>query len=110
MFGFHSKCKRVCLTHHVFADDLFIFTKGSEDSVNVHKVLQLFHSFSGLQMNCSKSEMFVHGISHNVIEVMKSSTGFSIGTLLVRYLGVPLVSKCLALKDCKPLVNKIVTY
>lgn len=33
MISFHPKCKRVCLTHLAFADDMLIFTKGELKSV-----------------------------------------------------------------------------
>lgn len=42
-FDFHPKCKRIGLSHLVFADDLLIFTKGNLSSVlGVKKVLDLF--------------------------------------------------------------------
>ena len=35
-------------------------------------------------------------------------TGFKMGTLPVKYLGVPLVTKRLSERDCAPLVEKII--
>ena len=43
------------------------------------------------------------------MEEIQKETGFKIGTLPVRYLGVPLVTRRLTTKDCEPLVGKITT-
>lgn len=68
---FHPKCKKIGLTHLVFADDLLIFTKGNLDSViEVKHVLNLFYSFSGLQVNCTKCEIFCYGIPNPVLEAI----------------------------------------
>ncbi|XP_039022529.1 uncharacterized protein LOC120155005 [Hibiscus syriacus] len=47
------------------------------------------------------------GISPRNLEVIKTSTGFKIGLLPVRYLGVPLVPRKLTIKDFYPLIDKI---
>lgn len=47
--GFHSKSKKIKLTHLNFADDLLIFIDGSLESVQcVLKVLSDFEQRSGL--------------------------------------------------------------
>lgn len=62
--NFHPKCKKISLIHLVFAYDLLIFIKENLYSVvGVKQVLDLVHVFSGLQINCSKSEIFCFGIS-----------------------------------------------
>lgn len=56
---YHPKCKKLGLTHLVFVDDLLIFTKGNLNSITgVKQVLHLFYVFFGLQVNCSKNELF----------------------------------------------------
>lgn len=58
---FHPKCFRV---HLSFADDLLIFAKGTVDSVNgIWCILQEFHYFSSLQLNVSKTDIFVAGMA-----------------------------------------------
>lgn len=104
----HPKCKKIGLSHLVFVDDLLIFTKGNLDSVvGVKHVLDLFYSFFGAAVNCLKSEIFCSGIPNPVLEAIHEATDFSIGWQLIRYLGVPLVSKHLSLKDCQPLIDKV---
>ena len=108
VFSYHPKCKKVKLTHLCFADDLLIFTKGNMDSVvGVQNVLKLFYTFSGLQVNCAKCEIYSSGVNKENLEEIQSYTGFKLGMLPVRYLGVPLVTRRLTEKDCAPLVDKI---
>lgn len=60
IFSFHPKCKRLCLTHLAFADDLLIFTKGDLSYVTgVQKILELFYLYSGLQVNNAKCEILI---------------------------------------------------
>ena len=85
-----------------------IFTKGNVESIlGVQSVLKLFYHFSGLQLNNEKSEFFSSGIPREVRAEKQRTTGFKCGTLPVRYLGVPLVTRRLSFKDCASLVDKI---
>ena len=107
VFKYHLKCHRIQLIHLCFADDLLIFSKGDLKSVDgIQNVLKIFYSFSSLQFNSAKIELFSVGISRAVLEEIQQATGFKIGTLLVRYLGVPLVTRRLTANDCAPLVEK----
>ena len=70
-----------------FADYLLIFTKGIVDSmIDSQKVLQLFYTFSGLQLNYAKIEMYSTGIRRKILDKVQQKTGFKIGCLPVRYL------------------------
>ena len=106
VFSYHPKCKKVGLTHLCFVDDLLIFTKGNVDFVvGIQRVLQVFYSFS--QLNNAKCEIYSTGIGREVLEEIQQKTGFKLGLLLVRYLGVPLVTRRLTNNDCAPLIEKI---
>ncbi|XP_039057772.1 uncharacterized protein LOC120201183 [Hibiscus syriacus] len=108
MFSFHPKCKNIGLTHLSFADDLLIFCKGKLEFVlGVITVLDCFYEFSVLKLNAGKYELFTAGMSHHIIESIISFTGFKQGRLLVRYLGVSLVTKKLTEKDCQALIDNI---
>ncbi|XP_039057030.1 uncharacterized protein LOC120200200 [Hibiscus syriacus] len=108
IFAYHPKCKKIGLTIISFADDLLIFYKGNVDSVvGVLSVLDLFYQVSGLNLNSSKSELFAVGISSRILEDIKIISGFKIGIFPVRYLGIPLVTRKLSVKDCEPLLGKI---
>ncbi|XP_039006174.1 uncharacterized protein LOC120133717 [Hibiscus syriacus] len=107
-FQFHPKCRRVNLTHLCFADDLLIFCKGSLNSiVGVKCVLERFYELSGMRLNASKTEIFIAGVNDNQRTLVHEATGFKIGCIPVRYLGVPLVPRKLTEKDCASLVEKI---
>lgn len=42
-----------------------------------------------------------------LIWLFLSTSGFKLGSLLVRYLGVPLITGHLIDRDCRPLIEKI---
>lgn len=50
---------------------------------------------------------FFGNVAENVIEDIKLVMPFNERVLPIRYLGVPMVSKRLADKDCKPLIEII---
>ncbi|XP_039042882.1 uncharacterized protein LOC120181927 [Hibiscus syriacus] len=108
IFRYHPKCKRVSLTHLCFADDLLVFCHGSLDSVlGVLSTLEAFYDLSGLRLNAQKTELFACGLTDPVLQLIQSGTGFKVGMLLVKYLGVPLVTRKLSGKDCSALLTKI---
>ncbi|KAA3476875.1 LINE-1 retrotransposable element ORF2 protein [Gossypium australe] len=82
--NFHPKCKRVNLTHLSFADDLLIFVKG-------------------LQLNASKTKVFMEGVPAAEVAYMLQVTGFKARQLHICYLGVHLLS----IIDCKLIIEKI---
>ncbi|XP_039043403.1 uncharacterized protein LOC120182503 [Hibiscus syriacus] len=108
IFKYHPKCKRISLTHLCFADDLLDFFHGSlDDVVGVLSTLEVFYELSGLRLNDMKTELYACGVSDLVLEHIHSGTGFKVGKLPVRYLGVPLVTRKLTGNDCSALVIKI---
>ena len=109
-FKYHPKCEEVKLTHVCFADDIFLFSSGTSSSVQViMDELNKFERFSGLQVNMQKSAIFLSGVSGEVKNDILNITGFSMGSLPMKYLGVPLISKRLFHCDCQPLIDKILT-
>ena len=107
-FDFHPKCKEINLSHLCFADDIFLFSKGNVTSVKIAlDELAKFEAFSGMQVNKQKSAVFLAGVTESVKATIFSMTGFSMGSLLVKYLGVPLISSRLSHSDCQPLLDKI---
>lgn len=105
---FHPKCKSLGVTHLCFADDVMIFTYASLPSfLAIKRVLQNFKLISGLQANLEKIEVFFGGVSQQQISEALNITGFALGTLPVRYLGIPLISGKLSKADCRLLTEKI---
>ncbi|CAL1380141.1 unnamed protein product [Linum trigynum] len=104
----HPQTHRIALSHLCFADDLLIFTKGTCEAVETTKqILDIFYTVSGLKCNPTKSEVFCAGIDAETKGQITMRTGFVVGALPVRYLGVPLIAGKLNTADCAALVEKI---
>ena len=78
-------------SHCVYADDLMVFCKGKQSSLEALK--DLFTRYAGCSrqvMNLSKSSIFAGGVSEARLNNMKVLLGFSIGTLPFTYLSAPI--------------------
>lgn len=107
-FQYHAKCKRSELTYLCFADDLLIFCDGSQRSVEaILLILRDFEARSDLTVSINKTSLFAAGIKPHELNQIKAATGLCEGTLLVRYLGVPLCTKKLSLANCAPLLQSV---
>lgn len=95
------------LNHLVFADDIFLFCRGETKSVELLNMgLRLFSSVSGLQPNLSKSCCFFANVPTNVQQQILQLTGFQLGELPIKYLGLPLITSKLNALDCQPLLER----
>ena len=83
-FKYHPKCEKQGITHLSFADDLFMFCAAD--------VLDEFGRSSGLWPNKDKSDVFFGNVPPDVKLLIQSTLDFNVGSLPVRYLGVPLIS------------------
>ncbi|XP_010463164.1 PREDICTED: uncharacterized protein LOC104743817 [Camelina sativa] len=106
--GYHPRCKTMNLTHLCFADDILIFTDGSSHSiVATLAVFDRFAAVSGLRINLQKSSLFMAGFStqhqHDILQHFQ----FSVGSLPVRYLGLPLLTRSMTHADYLPLLERI---
>ncbi|GJW76253.1 RNA-directed DNA polymerase, eukaryota, reverse transcriptase zinc-binding domain protein [Tanacetum coccineum] len=107
-FRYHVGCKEMKLTHLCFADDLIFLCHGDKESVRVIKdALKDFSEVSGLQPNLSKSTVFFGNVNCGEQRSILKVLPFKIGSLPVKYLGVPLITKRLGKEDCKHLVDMV---
>lgn len=107
-FIFHPQCKSTRLTHLCFADDLMLFCKADAGSFRVIATcIELFSRSSGLTATSSKSAIYLVGVNHATQLQLAHIVNFSLGNLPFRYLGVPLTSKRLSIRDCDQLVDKM---
>lgn len=107
-FKFHWKCSKVNLTHICFADDLMIFSNGDTSSVSVIKsALEEFSRISGLKPSMEKSLVFFGNVPDRVKSSILEIMPFSVGSLPIKYLGVPLISSRLCKQHCAPLIDKV---
>lgn len=70
-------------------------------------MLSEFEKLSGLAVNISKTSLFSCGVSEDILQRVNSSYGLSRSQLPIRYLGLPLSSKKLSIKDYDPLILQI---
>jgi len=106
--GFHPKCKLLKLTHLCFADDLMVFVEGNKKSIQ--GTLAVFDDFaihSGLKISLEKSTLYMAGIPEIQREEILQQFPFEHGTLPVRYLGLPLLTRRMTSSYYLPLIEKI---
>ncbi|GJW89182.1 RNA-directed DNA polymerase, eukaryota, reverse transcriptase zinc-binding domain protein [Tanacetum coccineum] len=107
-FRYHAGCKELKVTHLCFVDDLMVFYHGDVHSLSlVKKSLNEFSKYSGLLPNLKKSTIFFGSIKENLKYDLLKVIPFSVGTLPMKYLGVPLLAKCLGVNDCRILIEKV---
>lgn len=84
---------------------MLFFAHGSKPSVaHILKLISTFSSWSGLTP--SKSNSFLCNCDQDFIAWF-DSLSIPRGSLLVKFLGVPLISSHLCVNDCMPLIEKI---
>ena len=99
-FKFHWRCEKLKLINLCFADDLMIFCRGESNSVGiVTDGLSEFSKLSGLKPSPGKSHIFFSGVKDEVRDNILLLSGFQIGSLPVKYLGVPLITTKLKSSD-----------
>ncbi|KAG7578379.1 Reverse transcriptase domain [Arabidopsis thaliana x Arabidopsis arenosa] len=105
--AYHPKTENLEISHLMFADDVMIFFDGSGSSLHgIYETLDDFAGWSGLRLNREKTLLFHAGLSsHEDREI--SDYGFPYGSLPVRYLGLPLMSRKLRISEYSPLMEKI---
>ncbi|GJY52144.1 RNA-directed DNA polymerase, eukaryota, reverse transcriptase zinc-binding domain protein [Tanacetum coccineum] len=107
-FKFHFRCKQLRITHLCFVDDLIMFCHGDSVSVQtLKKALDKFSAITGLHPNIEKCTMFCGSLEDETKSAISSIFPFRDGKLLVRYLGVSLVTKKIGVSYCKQLVDKV---
>ena len=107
-FKYHQMCDKIKLYAICFADDLIMLCHGSYQSVLVLKsALDEFSLLSGLGANHAKSNTFISGVPNAISQQLINLFGYTVGSLPIRYLGIPSISSKLNLHDCSPLIDKV---
>lgn len=107
LIGYHPVPSSPQVTHLSFADDIMVFFDAQKSSlIHISDTLDQFSSWSGLVMNISKAELFVAGLSLAETTDLVN-LGFSLGSLPVRYLGLPRMHRKLCICDYRPLIDQL---
>jgi hypothetical protein len=81
-------------SHILYVDDMMIFCKGTTSNINVLKILKKvfleYAEASGQFVNPHKSSIYAGSITNHRLNQIANNLGFTIGTLLFQYLGVPI--------------------
>ncbi|XP_074283185.1 uncharacterized protein LOC141607733 [Silene latifolia] len=107
-FRFHPLCKSMKLSSLMFVDDVLLFSKGDVESIMI--LLRTFSTFSqasGLQMSKGKSNVYFNGVTSEIRREIVQVSGCIEGQLPFKYLGVPIKPSKLSVKDCQPLIDKV---
>ncbi|XP_010430851.1 PREDICTED: uncharacterized protein LOC104715105 [Camelina sativa] len=108
VFSFHPNCKHLQLTHLCFADDLMVFVDG--DKTSIQGALRVFDDFAihtELNISLEKSILYMAGVSTDQKREILQQLPFALGSLPVRYLGLPLLPKHMSSSDYLPLLENI---
>lgn len=107
-FNFHPKCEKMKIINLRFADDILMFVRGDLESIKLlmDKVRD-FSTSTGLKISVPKSKIYFGGVDDNTINQIQQETGFAVGNMPFRYLGVPLASKKLTVSQCQALIEKM---
>ncbi|XP_020258784.1 uncharacterized protein LOC109835211 [Asparagus officinalis] len=95
------------VSHILFADDMLVFCRANKKSFEgINNLLDTMALNTGLCINRKKSKLYFSK-GCNCKGVLSSIVGISIGTLPMKYLGLPLSAKYPKTKDFLPLIDKV---
>lgn len=107
-FKFHYQAKSLSISHLIFADDVMLFSHGDQSSIDLLlEGVNKFAAISGLYTNRAKSSCFFSNVDPAICDHVIDSSGFQLGTLPIKYLGLPLITTKLSYRDCTPLIMRL---
>lgn len=107
-FLYHWHTKEASITYLIFADDVFLFCNGEIGSAKaLMEGLKIFSRASGLIPNVNKSQCFFGNVQEGSRNSILALSGFQEGNLPIKYLGLPLLSTKLTVRDCCSLFLKL---
>jgi mannosylglycoprotein endo-beta-mannosidase len=90
------------------ADTVLCISHDPEKAINLKLLLYMFELMSGLKINYQKSEIFMVGGDNTTIEYYSSLFGCQVGSLPMKYLGVPVTYRTLRNSNLDPLDSKFI--
>ena len=108
--GFHVGAVNsvgVRISHLLFADDTILFCDASrEQSLSIRLALSCFQAFTSLKVNVGKSEIVLVGEVNNLV-ALASILQCRVGSLPMKYLGMPLGTSFKTASIWKPILEKM---
>ena len=97
----------VRISHLLFANDTILFCDASrEQLLSIRLALSCFQAFTGLKVNVGKSEIVLVGEVYNLAE-LASILHCRVGSLPMKYLGMPLGSSFKTASIWNPILEKM---
>lgn len=85
-----------------------VFTVGKKKSIEgILNVFKYFTKFLGLDISLEKSTLFMAGVADTIKKNILEQFPFDTCVLPMRYLGLPLLTRRMRVKDYSPLLEKI---
>ena len=99
---------RVEVSHLQFADDTLLFMEADHTYfLNLLKILKVFHSFSGLRVNLSKSALLGINTEAVLLQDLADLSSCELGDWPIKYLGLPLGGNPRQIDFWDPVVTKV---
>ena len=85
-----KRIDRTNASHILFANDMLVFCKGNKQSANpISELLEELRLFTGLTLNKQKSKFFFSQGRRDKLDIA-NVLGIPLGSLPIKYLGLPL--------------------
>jgi len=85
-----KRIDRTNASHILFANDMLVFCKGNKQSANpISELLEELRLFTGLTLNKQKSKVFFSQGCRDKLDIA-NVLGIPLGSLPIKYLGLPL--------------------
>lgn len=110
-FNYHPQCDRHKITHLAFADDLMLFSRGDEGSIQVlMDSMKDFGDTMVLKLNIAKSNIYLAGVNDRDSQGILELSRLIRGDYPFRYLGVPIVLERMKVIHYPPLLDKLRSF
>lgn len=91
-----------------YADDTILFSRIEEGyTKNLKGILMWFEQLSGMRINFHKSELIPMNVDPDTVHSLAHLFSCPVGSLPIKYLGVPLHFEKLTREDIQPLIDNI---
>lgn len=96
------------LSHLQYADDTILVIKEEDENVRVLKfLLFFFEEMSGMKINYQKSEVYVLGVGKEEELRIANMLNCKVGDMPFTYLGLPMHTERVGMKEFRPIIQKV---